>query len=302
MDISTPGAVITGATVRAPDVRIGAAVGGGSGRYHSGHTYRYGHHRSAYRSWPTGGRSLLSPELEVNERCDWISVPIYGRTGGVTHTAYYWNPTVMPPLTEIARRVDPALFGEPEDDTEIEPTLRVEDEALEAMRGGRYGEAARLYQMRWMAIVDSELGIDEGTPGAIERDFVLGALGQNHAEVLRLRAVALVGARRHAHAAQELMRAYEMDPALAGRALFGKELIGDAYRLRRLVNSSVRYAHKSGDEDAWVLVAMLMQAEGREQVARRMLRRAQALRRALPDAAPRVEEEDRERPLSIFRE
>ena len=303
-NISVPRANITGTTVQAPPVRIGAAVGSTGSRRHS-HGHRHDCHRhTGYRESDSGTRRLYGGSSSLpytghaRETYTWVSVPVYGRTGGVTHHAYYWHPVVAPPLTETARRVDPGMYTEPIDDIETAPAFRVQDKALSAMRSKDYKQAAQLYQQRWMAIVDSELEIDAGTDAAAERDLVLGALGQSHAEVLRLRAVALVGARRHEHAVRELVRAYEMDPSLARRALFGKELVGDAYRLRRMVNSSVRYAHKSGDADAWVLVAMLMQAEGRDRVARRMLARA---------APPRPETTTpngsaRDRPLSIFRD
>ncbi len=317
-NISVPRANITGSrdvghtTIRVraaptPDVTIGAAVGSSHGHHHY-NRHRYNHHHHA-RYETTTHRSLSSPPTTVQETYMWVSVPVYGRTGGVTHHAYYWHPAVVPPFAETARRVDPALFGAPppaappaaQGEADAGGSFRIEDKAREAMRSKNYKHAARLYQQRWMAIVDSELGIDEGTTAAADRDLVLGALGQSHAEVLRLRAIALVGAGRHEHAVRELQRAYRLEPTLAMRPVLGKDLVGDPYRLRRLVNSSVRYAHRADDAEAWVLVAMLMQAEGRDRVARKMLARvAPTTPPTLPSSVDDAGQG--ERPLSIFRD
>jgi hypothetical protein len=49
---------------------------------------------------------------------------------------------------------------------------------------------------------------------------------------------------------------------------------GSSVRLRRSVTSTVRFAQRSPSGNAWLAVAVLMQAEGRDDVALRMIDRA----------------------------
>jgi hypothetical protein len=65
-------------------------------------------------------------------------------------------------------------------------------------------------------------------------------------------------------------------PGLASEAM-DTGLWGDSpLRLRRSVTDAVRYAHDIQSGNAWLMVAVLMQAEGRDQVALKMLERAEA--------------------------
>lgn len=313
--VSTPGAVITAPNnPKPPAVRIEGAVGGGGCGGYGGHG-GCGYEQTWYHRGSSGQVSInhkvhphgycspyaaYGPVLRPYSEDVWVSVPIKGRHGAVVNHAYYWHPAIAPPLEETARRIDPQLMGLPgvlpvrQDPEPVR--YRIEDSALEAMRAKAYKLAARLYQQRWMAIVDSELGIDSETQAGRERDLILGALGQSHAEVLELRAMALVGAGRYDDAALELERAYELDPSLEQRGVFGNSIIEDSYALRQLVTRAVRHAHKVKTSGAWRLVAMLMRAEGRDDVARRMLERAAELESVdnANDAG------DGERPLSIF--
>ncbi|MCA9300417.1 MAG: hypothetical protein KDA28_15205, partial [Phycisphaerales bacterium] len=69
--------------------------------------------------------------------------------------------------------------------------------------------------------------------------------------------------------------AYRTDPMLAEQPVARMHFALDTQRLRALVNRSVRYAHRTGSASAWLGVTALMQAEGRRDVARRMLDRAE---------------------------
>lgn len=81
---------------------------------------------------------------------------------------------------------------------------------------------------------------------------------------------------------------YDMAPGLTSRPM-DSLLWGDsAFRMRQSVTRAVRYAHQAGSGNAWLLVAVLMQAEGRDEVALRMAQRARELGLA-PAVADRLE-------------
>lgn len=67
--------------------------------------------------------------------------------------------------------------------------------------------------------------------------------------------------------------AYSMDPALGSWPLSDRILL-DSKRWRKIVVRGVQHANRRDSASAWLAVAVLMQAEGRRDVARRMLDRA----------------------------
>lgn len=92
----------------------------------------------------------------------------------------------------------------------------------------------------------------------------------------RLRAVALVGAGRLEEAATAIGDAYLAEPRLAGLPLSGEALAKDRAALRRLVLRAIDYAGRHPSSDAWLLAAVMTQAEGRDEVAARFASRAEA--------------------------
>ena len=67
----------------------------------------------------------------------------------------------------------------------------------------------------------------------------------------------------------------------------GEALGVRATEMRRIVTRAVAHAHRVDRPDAWFMVAVLMQAEGRDDLARRMLERAQGSTAAeIPADAP----------------
>jgi hypothetical protein len=92
-------------------------------------------------------------------------------------------------------------------------------------------------------------------------------------------AVALAGANRLDDAAAMARLAYGKDPTLATRPI-DRRLAVPSRELRRVVVRAVRFAHDRDSASAWLLVAVLMQAEGRDSVGLRMVERAAA--RGLP--------------------
>lgn len=101
-------------------------------------------------------------------------------------------------------------------------------------------------------------------------------LDENPTDIAAMReyAAALLEAGRFGDAISMMGYVYDMAPGLANRPM-GPSFWGDSpLRLRRSVVSAVRYAQRSPSGNAWLTVAVLMQAEGRDGVALRMVDRA----------------------------
>lgn len=206
----------------------------------------------------------------------------------------YWSDTAYGglPLYEVARRLDPALVDEP---TVESPAAQPRDEALDALRGGRYAEAAERYAAR----------ASGGSAGE-------SAEGRTAA----LLAMALVGADRPGEAARVFAAGQDADPSVWADPVDGRAIVGVS-AMRALVTRAVTHArrleaqadrswsggpadrarsvasseassgaasvsppeegrHESAEatRSAWLLVAMLMQADGRNDAARRFVARA----------------------------
>lgn len=93
-------------------------------------------------------------------------------------------------------------------------------------------------------------------------------------EAMREYAAALLEADRFADAVAMMGYVYDLAPGQANRAMDPGLWGGSPLRLRRSVVSAVRFAQRSPSGNAWLLVAVLMQAEGRDGVALRMVDRA----------------------------
>lgn len=103
-----------------------------------------------------------------------------------------------------------------------------------------------------------------------------GYLDENpdDARVMREYASALLEEGRTVDAVAMMGYAYSLMPGLANEAM-DRAIWGDsAFRLRDSVTDAVRFGHRSSSGNAWLLVAVLMQAEGRDQVALKMIDRA----------------------------
>lgn len=93
-------------------------------------------------------------------------------------------------------------------------------------------------------------------------------------DAMRYLAVALLEGGQPAQAVAVMTMAYDKDPTLAGQPLPGPRLFRDPDDLRAALNRAVTYANRVNTASSWLLVATLMQAEGRDRVARRMVERA----------------------------
>jgi len=68
--------------------------------------------------------------------------------------------------------------------------------------------------------------------------------------------------------------AYATDPSLAETPLAASGAARDRSQLREWVRTLVENANRTHTSDAWLAVAVMMQAESRERLAQQMARRA----------------------------
>lgn len=94
------------------------------------------------------------------------------------------------------------------------------------------------------------------------------------AVAMRALAVALLKAGRPQEAVAVAAMAYDKDPSGLAIRPIPTVLFSDPDDLRAALNRAVTYANRVNTASAWLLVATLMQAEGRDPVAARMLDRA----------------------------
>ncbi len=102
-------------------------------------------------------------------------------------------------------------------------------------------------------------------------------LGANadDAGAARSLAVALLLAGKPGHAAEAILEAYRIEPGLAARP-YDPSVLPANVSLRSLVTRSVTKADRAKTPGAWLLAAALAQAEGRRDVAARLVERARA--------------------------
>jgi hypothetical protein len=147
-------------------------------------------------------------------------------------------------------------------------------------------DAGALTPQSLSAVATSPL--DEGISALMRGDAARGAdelrvhlrEHRDDGRALRLLAVALVERGEPVDAAAVMRMAHEMDPALATESLGLATLGYDEVRLRDLVDRSVIHAHRvksrrsSEAASAWLVVGVLMREQGRDDLAREMVKRA----------------------------
>jgi hypothetical protein len=97
------------------------------------------------------------------------------------------------------------------------------------------------------------------------------------AEAMRGLAVALLVAGEHDQGVAMMSMAYRTDPTLADRPLDDATLFRSDADLRKSVVKAVNFANKIKSASSWLSVGVLMQAEGRDDTALRMIARASDL-------------------------
>ncbi|TVQ33255.1 MAG: hypothetical protein EA376_02650 [Phycisphaeraceae bacterium] len=144
---------------------------------------------------------------------------------------------------------DPPRTAEPAPEP-VPPSVLMAREGVEALRTRQYDDAVGVYAR-------------------------LSTLETDEPEHRRRLALSLLGLGLVEDAAAAMARAYLEAPELAWRPLDAPGLLGGAAETRRLLNRAVTFANRSDDVGANLLASILMQSEGREAPALRMLDRAE---------------------------
>lgn len=199
---------------------------------------------------------------------------LYGRGSGFYGRYYYPrsyryyrtydNPDTST-LIELARRYDPALIGV--DPNAEPPTDRERGE--QAMRRGNYDDAIALFA----SAADDQRRSDD-------------ADAQPNRQAQRLLGIAHAAGGQFDKAGEQLAEAFEKDPSLRTIPLRGDELFGQALELNSIVSRAVGYAHRKPSYESWFTVAVLMQAQGKNELANEMIQRAEDARNAGTAASP----------------
>ncbi|MBY0111228.1 MAG: tetratricopeptide repeat protein [Phycisphaerales bacterium] len=177
-----------------------------------------------------------------------------------TNRIVYWNgyqvPAFIPrPFGGVVYLYDPNLVpgaNRPSAESQKPPPApepTAFEKGLLAFRAGRSADAAKI----WKDVVQKD-----------------------HEDVttMRLLALALFENREVDNAAAMMRQAYRADPTLAGRELDSDLLNLTSSRRSVLVNRASEYANRIGSASGWLSVTVLMQADGRYELARKMLKRS----------------------------
>lgn len=157
--------------------------------------------------------------------------------GGVV---YLYDPNLIPGATRPS-----AEAQKPPPAPEPTPFER----GLLAFRNGRSAEAVKI----WREVVKND-----------HEDFA----------TMRLLALALLENREADNAAAMMRQAYRADPTLASRELDTDLLNLTSARRALLVSRAVEYANRVGSASGWLGVTVLMQSDGRYELARKQLKKA----------------------------
>jgi hypothetical protein len=295
-------------TVRGGGVWYGPTISGYGGTYRQ---VVYG--RDGYPSAETGPYRYVTPWPRVINGVPAYAhgyPPHYGPRSRLSpgYRFWYWGPYSVyfanefdTPVYETSRRVDPAIANAPANQSAAAAAAAASavtvveaprDLGAEALRERDYGRAIAVYARRAQEQRDAEASAESSaiTSGTVSADatstLATGAARATSVDrtAQRLLAVAMVGDRRPAEAQAAMVAAYRDDAALAGT--LAEEGLIDASEWRRITNVAVAHAHQARSEAAWLLVARLMEMQGRGAVAKTMFERAAATARG--DSRPEL--------------
>lgn len=184
---------------------------------------------------------------------------VYGRYYWPRDYRYYrrYDSPDTSTLIELARRYDPNLIGA--DPNAEPPTARKLGEA--ALRAGEY-----------------ERAITEFAEATQEEVAESGDGEQSNRQAQRLLGIAYAAAKQFDQAGTQLTEAYEADPNLRTLPIRGDDLFPSGLELNSIVSRAVGHAHRHPSYNSWFTVAVLMQAQGKNDLANTMIERAEAAR------------------------
>ncbi len=227
----------------------GITITGSYGQLYGGGTY-----------YPFGGGSNPIVIRYGNYGRSYPSM-VYGRYYWPRDYRYYrrYDSPDTSTLVELARRYDPALIGA--DPNAEPPTARELGEA--ALRAGRYEQA--ITEFLEAAQQERQDNADSDNPTR---------------QAQRLLGIAYAAAKQFDQAGTQLSEAFEVDPSLRTLPIRGNDLFPSGLELNSIVSRAVGHAHRHPSYDSWFTVAVLMQAQGKNDLANTMIERAEAARDA----------------------
>jgi hypothetical protein len=167
-------------------------------------------------------------------------------------------------LIELARRYDPQLLGQ---GANAEPPS-ARELGERAMRAGDYSEAISLF-----AEASNQQQRSDGDADQPDR------------QAQRLLGIAHAADHQFEQAGLLLVDAFETDASLRTMPIRGDDLFESGLELNSVVSQAVGHAHRHPSYESWFTVAVLMQAQGKNDLANKMIERGEAARAKAAQAA-----------------
>jgi tetratricopeptide (TPR) repeat protein len=104
------------------------------------------------------------------------------------------------------------------------------------------------------------------------KEYLSGA--PDDTDAMRFLALAYIDQKKLDEGVALMAMAYEKTPQLASRPLPAADIPGGDEQMRRRVNTMSAYANRTKTGSAWLMMAVLVQSEGREPIAKTMAERA----------------------------
>ncbi len=194
--------------------------------------------------YPWGGNGCVLWN-GMNYVCYWNGYPVPpyvpGPFGGMT---YLYDPNLLPGATQQTMAAQSAAAS-----AQQAPQYSAVDYGVSAFRDGQAEAAVKIFR----AILSKDK----------EDTFAM-----------RVLALALLECREPDNAAAMMRQAYKTDPMLASREVEVDVLGLSSARRSTLINRATEYANRVGSASGWLTVAVLMQADGRYELARRILKKS----------------------------
>jgi len=219
----------------------------------------YGGYYGGGRYYSFGGGSSNRIIVRYGNFGNTYPSQVYGRYYWPRDYRYYrrYDSPDTSTLVELARRYDPGLIGA--DPNAEPPTSREIGEA--ALRAGEYERAIT----EFATATQEELAASEDAE-------------QPGRQSQRLLGLAYAAAKQFDEAGEQLTQAYEADPNLRTLPIRGGDLFSSGLELNSIVSRAVGHAHRHPSYNSWFTVAVLMQAQGKNDLANTMIERAEASR------------------------
>jgi hypothetical protein len=212
--------------------------------------------RGNYRDdrWNVGFHLGTQQQVVVRDSASWVGSPVY--------TTYQHTTPLRPAIGSNAGsdpRLNPTWLESVSSPTVDDASQQANQQTpLSLLEQGRY----------WIAVKEPARAAE-----ALRRHLNQNG---NDGEAMQLLAIVQAEQRRFDDASAMMRAAYKLDPRLGTQRLDLASVNYSDRELRDLVSRCVIHANRASTGSAWLLVGTLMQAEGRDDLALRMLDRAKS--------------------------